>query len=245
MSPGDLLIVHSSLSSFGHVAGGADAVARTLLDAVSPDGTVFVPTYTYARVQFDPGTSPSFDGAITEAVRRMPGAVRSKHPTHSMAGVGPAAAEVLAGHEALTSPFGPDSPIWRLWQRDAKVLLIGVDHRANSMIHVAEESLNLPYLNRTRVAQVVRPGAAVEEVTLRRPGCSAGFNKIDASLRRGSKVLQAKVGDASLVLVRARDVVAAAEAMLRADPAALLCDRPACERCAEAREFIRGARPTP
>ena len=31
----------------------------------------------------------------------------------------------------------------------------------------------------------------------------------------------------------------AAESMLRADPTALLCDRTACERCAEAREMIR------
>ena len=47
----------------------------------------------------------------------------------------------------------------------------GVDHRANSMIHVAEESLRLPYLDRTRVARVVRPDGTAEEVIVRRaPG---------------------------------------------------------------------------
>jgi aminoglycoside 3-N-acetyltransferase len=237
--PGDLLVVHSSLSSFGHVIGGADAVAGALLDAVSPGGSLFVPTYTYARVPFDPVTSPSFDGAITEAVRHMPGAIRSKHPTHAMAGVGPASAEILAGHENLTSPFGPGTPIWRLWERDALVVLLGVDHRANSMVHVAEESLDLPYLRRTRVAQVVRPGGAIEEVVLRRPGCSAGFNKLDDILRAGGKLQEAKVGDATVRVARARDVVSAAERLLRDDPAALLCDRSTCERCAEARAMLR------
>jgi aminoglycoside 3-N-acetyltransferase len=41
--PGELLLAHSSLSSFGHVVGGADAVALALVDAVGHTGTAFVP----------------------------------------------------------------------------------------------------------------------------------------------------------------------------------------------------------
>jgi aminoglycoside 3-N-acetyltransferase len=224
LRPGDLVVVHSSLSSFGRVAGGAGAVVDALLRTISAGGTLFVPTFTYGTQPFDPATTPSLDGAVTEAVRRRPDAVRSHHPTHAVAGIGPAAAEVLAGHER-TTPFGLASPLWRLWERGGRVLLIGVDHRANSMIHVAEEWAKVPYLDRTRVAQVVRSGGAVEEVIVRRGGCSAGFNRIDEPLRAAGRVNETTVGTARLLLAGAGDVVAAAAAMLKKDPAALLCGR--------------------
>ena len=41
---GDRMFVHSSLSAFGHVNGGAEAVVDALLETVAPGGTVAVPT---------------------------------------------------------------------------------------------------------------------------------------------------------------------------------------------------------
>ena len=181
--PGDLLIVHGSLSSFGHVEGGADVggggaggerFARR--HGVRPDvhvreGAVRPRRQPLVR-RGDHGSRPAVPRRDAEPApdafvgRRGAGRARTSLPATS-----------------TTTPFGPGSPPWRLWERDAKVLLIGVDHRANSMIHVAEESLRLPYLDRTRVAQVVRPDGTPEEVVVRRPGCSAGFSKLDAPLR--------------------------------------------------------------
>src|SRR5688500_962738 len=92
--PGDLLLVHSSLSSFGRVTGGAPAVARALVDVVSPGGTVFVPTFNYGQLPFDPATTPSLTGAITESFRALPGAVRSLQPTHPVAAIGPEAQSI-------------------------------------------------------------------------------------------------------------------------------------------------------
>lgn len=238
LRPGDLLVVHSSLSSFGAtIEGGADAVVDALLAVVSPGGSVFVPTFNYAQLPFDPATTPSLAGAISEALRRRPEALRSRQPTHPWAGTGPAAPEVLDGHER-TTPFGRGSPIWRLWERDAHVLLLGVDHRANSMIHVAEESLDLPYLKQTRVARLLRPDGSNEEVTVRRPGHSGGFNKIDPLLRAAGKLRETTVGQSRFTLIGGHDLVAAAQSMLRRDPAALLCDDPSCERCGEARAML-------
>ncbi len=39
----DVLLVHSSLKSFGFVEGGADAVIDGLLDALNPSGTLVMP----------------------------------------------------------------------------------------------------------------------------------------------------------------------------------------------------------
>ena len=44
---GDLIQVHSSLSSLGYVEGGAAAVGDALLEAVAPGGTVMVPTFNH------------------------------------------------------------------------------------------------------------------------------------------------------------------------------------------------------
>ena len=43
---GDLMVVHSSLSSFGYVVGGPDTVIDALLETVGPRGTVIMPTHT-------------------------------------------------------------------------------------------------------------------------------------------------------------------------------------------------------
>jgi aminoglycoside 3-N-acetyltransferase len=234
---GDELLVHSSLSSFGRVHGGAATVVQALLDTVAPGGTVCVPTFNYGQLPYDRTTTPSLTGAITESFRRLSGAVRSGHPTHPLAALGPQAQSLLEGHER-TTPFGPGSPLWRLWERDAWVLLIGCDHRANSMIHVAEEFARVPYLDRTRVTKVLQPDGRCVDIIVRRPGDSMGFNKVDAPLRARGAIRDAVVGNANLMLMRAGDVVTTASEMLKRDPDALLCDDPGCERCAQARVMI-------
>ena len=245
VQPGDLLIAHSSYRSFNpgdasdRVEGGPAAVAEALIDAVSPGGSVFVPTYNYGNDVWDPATSPSYDGVITEHFRKLPGAVRSLHPTHALAGVGPDATSILANHDKV-QPFGEGSPLWKLWERDAWVLLIGVSHEANSVAHVAEELLAMPYLDRRRTAHVARPGGAAEEVILRRPGCSDSWAAVlDPRLRAAGAVREAMVGQSRFLLMRSTAVVAATIELLKNDPAALLCHRCDCDACNSARALLR------
>ena len=83
---GDTVFFHSSLKSLGTVAGGATEVIAGFCDAVGPEGTVVVPTFTLVgRVGpfgswYDHDASPSTVGLITETFRTQPGAVRSVHP---------------------------------------------------------------------------------------------------------------------------------------------------------------------
>jgi len=154
---GDTLFFHSSLSSMGHVIDGPDTVIDGLLDAVGPEGTVAVPTLCNWAAdeqhlvfdRWDPATSPSFVGAITEHFRHRPDAIRSDHATHSVAAIGARAAELTAGHGSggpRPSPFSEtafshESPWQRLVDWNAAYCFIGVSFRVCTMVHFVEASL--------------------------------------------------------------------------------------------------------
>ena len=233
---GALLLVHAALSSFGYVEGGASAVVAALMDVVGPGGSVFAPTFNFGQLAFDLATTPSLTGAVSECLRTWPGAKRSRHPTHPVSGVGPAAERVLVEHP-LMHPFGGESPLWRLWAEDAAVLLLGCDHRSSSMIHVAEEASGVPYLKRTRIGRVVETGVE-REIVVTRPPCSKGFDVIDAPLRSAGKIREAMIGEARVMCMRARDVVEVATGLLATDRGALLCSEPDCVVCPESRRMI-------
>ena len=149
----DLVIVHTSLSRFGYVEGGAPAVIEAFLETVGPGGTVAMPTFSFDRRMqeyvaadplFDVATTPSMMGRITEDFRLLAGAKRSLHPTHSVAAIGPLADKLLEGHENSSTPFGPGTPYSKLPELNGKVILMGVN--ANSFLHLVEEEIDIPHL---------------------------------------------------------------------------------------------------
>ena len=92
---GSKVLVHSSLSSFGYVEGGADTVIDALVETVGSGGTVLVPTLTGNETlsaanppEFDPQHTRCWTGLVPETFRKRPNAVRSIHPTHSVSAIG-------------------------------------------------------------------------------------------------------------------------------------------------------------
>ena len=148
----DTVFVHSSLKSLGYVEGGADTVIDTLLSVLS-DGTLLMPafSYRYSRPEtpyFSVNETPCCVGTIPETFRKRPGTIRSVHPSHSAAGIGKYAEEILGEHIKSTTPVGPESPLALLPKYHGKVLMLGCGTAPNTSMHGIEELVVPPYLYR-------------------------------------------------------------------------------------------------
>lgn len=170
--PGDVLLVHSVLRHLGHVEEGAYGLFDALLEAVGRAGTLVflasteensdtswafrsataglgpseVAAYKARMPAFDPLWTPASPGvgALTEVVRKLPGAVRSSHPQSSFVAVG-LLAEGIVRHHNPASHFGEQSPLARLNSLpDAKVLMLGGDFSMFSAFHLAEYRQPVP-----------------------------------------------------------------------------------------------------
>jgi len=209
--PGDALQVHSSLSALGYVVGGADAVVDALLEAVGPEGTVMVPTFNHSSVDiFDAWHSPSINGAITEALRLRPEAVRSRHPTHPYAAIG-RLAEYLTSGPALGLTFNPYGPLGRLAKVGGKILLLGVGMRANTAAHVGETIAGahcLGYMEGTY--PVLMDDGEVRNarcVAWRNGPCLIEWDALEGEMRRRGMIADGRVGAGEVHLMKAADVI--------------------------------------
>lgn len=143
---GSILTVHASLSRFGYMLGGPAAMVQTLLDILGPRGTLIMPTHSnnvLGTTPYDPCTSPSNTGAVTEYFRRLPGVLRSAHPTHSVAALGPLAAELTSAHRPDQTPLDRDGFWGRLCDLGGDVLLL-CPIRSATLFHAGEAWLKLP-----------------------------------------------------------------------------------------------------
>ena len=155
---GDTVLVHLDLAALGDAEGAPTPESRNalvrdaLFDAAGPEGTILVPTYSFSfcrREDFDPETTPAVPGAWNPAVdfseefRKLPGAVRSRDPIHSVAGVGPRAQELLENVPGTC--FGAGSVFHRLLLAGAKICTIGLGLDEATSRHHVEERVGVPY----------------------------------------------------------------------------------------------------
>ena len=163
VAKGDTLLVHSSLSACGRIVGGAQTIIEALVDAVGPNGNFFVPTFQRSECYLN-GINKRWDhrpsdfrDRASEAVRWVgtlplefmrlyPDAPRGVHLSHSWAGWGKKAAEVLSHQVEDEPPFSDNSCPMVVRDMGGKILHFGSPIGHTSFVHCFETHFNLPGL---------------------------------------------------------------------------------------------------
>lgn len=246
INPSWPLLVHSSLSSFGEVRGGADTVLGALL---ATSDSLMMPAFTY-RTMVIPETGPPNNGivygsgektnrmaeffwhnlpvdpmigVIAECLRQHAHASRSMHPILSFSGIN--VGEALET-QTLEQPL---APIGALARQGGWALLLGVDHTVNTAIHYAERRAGRTQF--TRWALTPTGILACSGF----PGCSDGFNQVESLVE--PFMSKTKIGEAVIRAMPLARLIEAVTDLIEVQPLALLCDRVDCERC----ESVRAA----
>jgi aminoglycoside 3-N-acetyltransferase len=236
---GSVLLVHTSFRAVRPIDGGPLGLIEAIHAALGPDGTLVMPSWTGDDDEpFDPATTrPSSDlGVVADTFWRRPGVARSTHP-FALAAAGPQAAQIISGPLPLP-PHAPESPVGRVHDLDGQVLLLGVGHDADTMLHLAELLAGVPY-GVPRHCTVLQDGRPVRIDYRENDHCCARFAFADEWLRDWGLQSEGRVGHARARLARARDIVELALEHLARDPLLFLHPPAAgCAECDEARSTV-------
>lgn len=243
------LCLHSSLRSFGHLAGGAMSIVQALLDEGC---TVLVPTFSsifevappphlrFARNGWNydiaAGSNSGLDrvynsdvsdidremGAIPAAIVKLPHRVRGNHPLNSFTAVGPRAAELMLGQ----APLDVYAPLAALARAGGSVLLMGVGLERMTLLHLAEKAAGRTLFRRWA------NGASGQAMAVEVGSCSEGFGKFEPDLR--SIMHTTVVGQSKWTLLPANQALTCSVAAIRANPYVTHCGAATCERCNDA-----------
>ena len=204
---GDLVVVHSSLSSFGYVVGGADAVIDSLLETVAEQGTLIMPSHTGCKKDgfesYDPETTPvrKSIGRIPDTFWRRPQVIRGTYPPRH-----PWAATGLMARRLIT--FSEDTPIevghyadilCAVAELDGYVLLLGCLNRNSTSIHSAQSAAF------RAVEGIARPKREFLRSNPKRP---EDFDQLDEPLRESGVMQMGRIAGAEIRLMRSRDLFA-------------------------------------
>jgi aminoglycoside 3-N-acetyltransferase len=235
VEPGMTLLVHSSLRRIAGddtwIAGGPQAVVEALEAALTPEGTLVMPTHStdwsdpalwvnppiprdwwpIVRAEmpaYRPDLTPTrMMGAIVDTFRGQSGVLRSSHPAHSFAARGRHAAQITADH-SLEDSLGERSPLGRIYDLDGHVLLLGVGHENNTSLHLAEARADWGAGNRLLESSAMLVDGQRQWVTYRMvDGDSADFPALGADFEEIFPAQIGLVGRATARLMRQRDLV--------------------------------------
>jgi len=241
---GDIVLLHSSLSSVGRVDGGAAAVIDAFIEMVGTAGTLVMPAFPDDISRpFDAFATASDTGIITEVFRKKEGVIRSLHPTHSVCAYGKFAGEITENHQNTQSPCGKGTPFHKICDLKGKIVLLGVDMNRNTLLHTAEDIAEMEYLPEsydipapTYINGERYPGRTYSIKKL--PLGHRDFLKLTPLLRERGLVKEAFIGMAAVKVMDAEKLLGTSLGILQSDPDYFLCNNYYCNSCMTARTKI-------
>ena len=230
IDPYGTLKIHASYKAIGKVKGGPETVLDALVEYMEP-GLLVIPGHTWSNTDENPVMdvlyTPTCVGILTELFRKRPGVIRSLHPTHAVCALGKDAASFVAGEEKMRTPCGKGGVHYKLWERDAQILLIGVTFSRSTYIHgieewegavgsISKDTRDMYVINHEGVrVHVPQNGHSA-------PLGSETFVKLELPAVIEGILSLGRFGDATTRLVKAKELRTLAAKFLKEDPTYLL-----------------------
>ena len=262
LAQADGVLVHSAIQFLGRPAGGPgvyfDALCSVLGIAVQgsetgslgtpvPQGTLVVPAFNFAFARgetYDPKSTPSNGmGVFAEYVRQQPCARRTLHPLQSLVAVG-LCADDLAQRDT-SGAFDPSSAFERLLELDFKLLLLGADIQAVSMLHYSEQRLKVPYRYWKTFSGLVRTSAGWENRTYRMFARDLEMDAhltlvpVQSVLEQRGQWQAVRLNYGWISTCRLRHLVLAIDEFLSVDPWSLMLNRQSAKEIYDRRPWRR------
>jgi len=245
---GEVVCLHSSLRSFGEVAGGADTVVGAFLNAGC---TLLAPSFTEdfqipppeeierngwepgedcftpnGRI-YEPGVTDIDDdmGAIPRAMINTAGRHRGYHPTNSFVALG-SKSERLAVCQTPGNVYGP---FQEAMDERGYIVMAGVDLTKMTAIHYAEQLSGRELFVRWALDCQGVP------MRIRVGSCSNGFNNLLPTVAALEK--RVLVGGSLWRVFPFFETVHACTEAIRKEPGVTHCGKLDCARC---NDIVRG-----
>ncbi len=162
----DIIMVHSSLSSFGYVVNGAYDIIDALIEVVS-DGIITMPGHTSNNSKVEDWqnppipkewhdlvkqsirpttneTEPTSIGAVPRVFSRYNSIYRTEHPFTSLIYYGKNIPEELK-NQPLDKPHSFEGPFGYLYKNNVKLLMLGTEYDNLTFMHLACNMNGGPY----------------------------------------------------------------------------------------------------
>lgn len=245
---GDILNLKISLKSIGWVQGGAKTVIDAFLEVIGDEGTIVTDSFVNVKdykyltknIFLTDDYTPSYAGAVANAMLKHPHVKRSKHPVQKFAIIGKLAEDFALKH-------GPESYAYdvlrrmaqmgaknvRLGNRD-KVVGVGTTHVAIGLLGFQQKRLKygVHYLENQKEKLFLVNWAG---------GCVAGFNKLLPQYRKiGAFLYEGQVGEAEIIVSDMQKTLEWEISEGKKKPSFFFCDNPACIDCRLTWKFSQG-----
>lgn len=220
--PGDTVLMHSSMKALQTELTPAEFL-QTLIDYLGTEGTLLLPALSYdilggeAPYRFDSAETPACIGLLPETFRKMPGVVRSQHPTHSVCAFGAKAVMLTQNHHFDDTPVGANSPFRLLSAVGGKILMLGNVLRCCTFMHGMEEIACAPYCLNEHTDEYMVDGELKHLHGHNFKGIVQRYDRI-ANVLREPALKTGRIGAADCHLIDAKALQKAATMMMAEDP---------------------------
>jgi len=197
-------------------------------------GSLAVPTFNFDFTQgqpYDPENTPSKGmGVFSEYVRKLPQSRRTSHPMQSLAVLGRYDQD-LADRDT-PSAFDPGSAFERMLELDFKLLLLGADVQAVSLLHYSEQRAGVPYRYWKEFTGQVRTSSGWEQRSYHMFVRDMSIDPhielypVEETLKARGQWSQVEVNYGRVSSCRLADFVHAVDQYLARDPWALVVNKP-------------------